>query len=215
MAIKLEKTELDDAGFPIVSWWEDRDVLAIGKPVRVWCYITPELETGTLLFATTGSVRAGDTHNFRSWELLQGFGHKTARELYHQPRDRLILDALASKMPMTGKYLIDHAVVTTADFADEKQSVPLHLNCGVASDHDRALLHDELRRNFIQERGRFVAKNCRRRTPFIWPDGKTPFSPPKAAALPRHYEWLATALAVACVGLLALAIAWFVGVIHL
>ncbi|MFA5957093.1 hypothetical protein [Hyphomicrobium sp.] len=214
MAIVLEKTVFDDAGFPIVSWWEDRDIIGMGPRTRVWCYVTPDPTTGTLLFATTGSDRVGDSHNFRPWELLQGFGHKAARELYPEPHHRVVVETISNRLPLTGKLLIDHAVITTADFTDEKQSVPMHLNRAIASEHERALLHDELRRNFLQNRWAFVDANCARTAPFVWPAGKKPFVSPKAPALPLYYDWIGTTIAVAIVGLLAVFIAWFAGVLH-
>ena len=70
MGIWLDRELVDDQGFPVVTWEEDRNLMApggIGR-VRVSCFIRPDAE-GVLQFVAVGSVRHGAFEEARPWEV--------------------------------------------------------------------------------------------------------------------------------------------------
>ena len=66
--------------------------------------------------------------------------------------ERVILETFRRKNSLTGIVLTDGAHVMLANFADERASVGMHINCASASPVEVALLHDRLRREFIDKR---------------------------------------------------------------
>lgn len=206
MAIRLEPWESDDQGLPVVSWEEDRNLFApdgIG-PARVACFIRPDAKTGVLHFVAAGSVRQGAFEEARPWEFLHSFERGTAEQHYYPPSGRALINTLAGKSKSgLGRLLAtDGAQVLLANFADERRSVPMHLNCAEASPGEIALLHDRLRREFIDRRGDIVHEICCGE--FVWQPGKAfkPFAPPEPAAVPRWAEWLVNASIAALLTLL-------------
>ncbi|MFZ1110283.1 MAG: hypothetical protein WAN43_18285 [Rhodomicrobium sp.] len=172
-----------------MSWEEDRNLFApegLG-PARVACFIRPDEKTGVLQFVAAGSVRHGSFEEARPWERLHSFERSTAEHHYYEPGERALIDTVANKSKSgLGRLLAtDGAHVLLANFSDERRSVPMHLNCAEASPVEVSLLHDRLRREFIDRRGDFVREHCGGE--FVWPKDK-PFAvwnAPAPAVIPR------------------------------
>ncbi len=208
MAIRIDAITQDAQGLPVVSWEEDRNLFApdgIG-PARVACYIRPDEKTGVLQFVAAGSVRHGDFEEARPWEVLHSFERSAAEQNYHVPAERALIDMVASKSKSgLGRLLAtDAAHVLLANFSDERRSVPMHLNCAEASPAEVGLLHDRLRREFIDRRGDIVRDICGGE--FVWPKDK-PFvvwTAPAPVVIPR---WKARMVDLSIAAVLAL-IGW-------
>ena len=123
------------------------------------------------MFVAAGSVRHGEFEEARPWELLHSFEQTVADQIYPSAHERVILDTLGRKNSMTRIVLTDGAHVMLANFADERTSVGMHINCASASPVEVALLHDRLRREFIDKRHHYVTDCCD--GAFIWPEGQT------------------------------------------
>ena len=165
MAIRFDTVTMDEQKLPVVSWEEDRNIFApegIG-PARVACFIRPDKESGELMFVAAGSVRHGDFEEARPWELLHSFEPTVADQHYRSAHERVILDTLGRKNSLTRIVLTDGAHVMLATFTDERASVGMHINCASASPVEVALLHDRLRREFIDKRHRLCDRLLRRR----------------------------------------------------
>ena len=200
-----------------MSWVEDRNIFApegVG-PSRVACFIRPDKESGKLMFVAAGSVRGsvrhGEFEEARPWELLHSFEQTVADQIYPSAHERVILDTLRRKNSMTGIALTDGAHVLVANFADERASVGMHINCASASPIEVALLHDRLRREFIDKRHNYVIDFCD--GAFIWPEDKPAFKPfalPDPVKLPAWADRLANALVAGIFALFGLGFYWFV-----
>ncbi len=156
MTIKLDPVAADGQGLPVVAWEEDRNHFApegAGR-ARIACFIRRDEKSGVLQFVRSGSVRHGAFEEARPWDRLVSFGRETAEQLYTSASDRALLDVLASKSKSGAGRLLatDGAQVMLANFADERPSVPMHLNCAESSPAEVALLHDRLHREFILNR---------------------------------------------------------------
>lgn len=189
MGIRFDPVTEDAQGLPVVSWEEDRNLFAPHGygPARVACFIRPNKETGVLQFVSVGSVRHGKFEEMRPWELLLSFGDVAADQLYYSAERRAMLDILASKSKSgVGRMLTtDGAHVMLANFADERPSVPMHLNCASASPVEMGLLHDRLHREFVVRRSDLVNEKCGGE--YIWPKDKPfgAYQPPAPAVIPR------------------------------
>ena len=136
MGIRLDTEAGDAQGLPVVTWEEDRNVFApegFGR-ARVACFIRPD-EAGILQFVSVGLVRHGAFEEARPWARLVSFARETAEQQYHTAADRALLEMLTSKSKSgVGRLLAtDGAQVMLANFADDKPSVPMHLNCADSS----------------------------------------------------------------------------------
>lgn len=189
MAIRLDDERYDAQGLPVVIWEEDRNHFApegAGR-ARIACFIRRDEKSGLLLFVRSGSVRHGAFEEARRWDKLASFGRETAEHLYTSASDRTLLDILASKSKSGAGRLLaaDGAQVLLANFADERASVPMHLNCADASPVEVAMLHDRLHREFIARRPELLREKCGDEP--VWPKGKAfaAYEPPAPAVLPR------------------------------
>jgi len=213
MAIRFDTVTLDEQKLPVVCWEEDRNIFApegIG-PARVACFIRPDKESGKLMFVAAGSVRHGDFEEARPWELLHSFEPTVADQHYRSAHERVILDTLGKKNVLSRIVLTDGAHVMLATFADERASVGMHINCASAFPGEVALLHDRLRREFLDKRHHYVTGCCE--GAFIWPEDKPAFKPfvlPKPVKLPAWADWLANALVAGILALFGFGFYWLV-----
>ena len=213
MAIRFDTVTMDEQKLPVVSWEEDRNIFApegIG-PARVACFIRPDKESGELMFVAAGSVRHGEFEEARPWELLHSFEQTLADQHYLSAHERVILDTVKRKNSLTNIVLTDGAHVMLANFADERASVGMHINCASASPVEVALLHDRLRREFIDKRHDYVTDCCD--GAFIWPEDKPAFKPfalPEPVKLPAWADWLANAVVAGILALFGFGFYWFV-----
>jgi hypothetical protein len=146
---------------------EDRNVFAPGGagPARVTCFIRPDKD-GVLQFVL---VRHGEFEEARSWQTLTGFEVSSADKHYYSAGDRAVLDVLAGKSKSGAARLLttDGAFVILANFADERRSVPMHLNCAACAPVEAAMLHDRLRLEFLDRRVELVSDRCH--GDYAWP----------------------------------------------
>jgi hypothetical protein len=98
MAIRLDAEAVDEQGFPVVTWEEDRNIFAPDghARARVACFIRPD-SAGVLQFVSVGSVRHGEFEEARPWDKLRSFERSTAEQLYHSAADRAAKESLASR----------------------------------------------------------------------------------------------------------------------
>ena len=156
----------DAAGFPVVSWTEDRNLSSpeAMSRARVECRIMKHPDTGMLLFVARGSVRHGAFEEGKPWERLRGFSKHTAESLYYtrkelELRHHFQNKGIGSKLAMT-----DSAQVLLAEFVDD---TPLHINCADATPVDIDRLHLMLAREFVGNQHMLVGNLCR--IAFEWP----------------------------------------------
>jgi hypothetical protein len=213
MAIKLEPKAADVQGLPVVSWKEDRNQFAPGGPgpARMACFIRPD-EHGVLQFVSVG-LRHGAFEEARPWQTLTGFEVSSADKLHYSAGDRAILDMLASKSKSgVGRLLTtDGAVVILANFADERRSVPMHLNRAVCAPVEAAMLHDQLRLEFLDRRMNLVADQCDGN--YVWPKDR-PFDihkPIVSASVPWWLRRLGDVFVVIILGLIGAALYLLLG----
>ncbi len=206
MTIRLDPEGTDAQGLPVVTWEEDRNLFAPEGfgPARVACFIRPD-EVGVLQFVAAGSVRHGDYEEARPWEKLVSFGTGTAEQHYRSAGERALLDVLASKSKSGVARLLaaDGAQVMLAHFADDRPSVPMHLNCAESSPVEVALLHDRLSREFIRKRPDLLQEMCDGE--FRWTEDSPPFlayTPPAPPAVPRWQARLVDASIAVVLGLI-------------
>lgn len=214
MTIKLDPVAADGQGLPVVTWEEDRNHFApegAGR-ARVACFIRRDEKSGVLQFVRSGSVRHGAFEEARPWDRLVSFGRETAEQLYTSASDRALLDVLASKSKSGAGRLLatDGAQVMLANFADERPSVPMHLNCAEASPAEVALLHDRLHREFILKRADLLRDKCDGEP--VWAKDKpfAAYEPPPPAVLPRWKVRLADLTIAAVLGLIGWGVYEFV-----
>jgi hypothetical protein len=214
MTIKLDPVAADGQGLPVVTWEEDRNHFApegAGR-ARVACFIRSDEKSGVLQFVRSGSVRHGAFEEARPWDRLVSFGRETAEQLYASASDRALLDVLASKSKSGAGRLLatDGAQVMLANFADERPSVPMHLNCAESAPAEVALLHDRLHREFILKRADLLRDKCGGEP--VWPKDKpfAAYEPPAPAVLPRWKVRLADLTIAAVMGLIGWGVYEFV-----
>jgi len=206
MAIRLDPVAADDQGLPVVTWEEDRNLFAPDgiSPARVACLIRPDA-SGVLQFVSIGSVRHGAFEEARPWEKLVSFAVERAEQLYHSSADRALLDVLANKSKSGAGRLLttDGALVMVANFADDRRSVPMHLNCADCTPVEAAMLHDRLRLEFIDKRWDLVADKCGGE--HAWPKDRpfVAYTPPAPATVPRWLVHLGDVVMVVVLGLIA------------
>jgi hypothetical protein len=206
MAIRLDAKAVDAQGLPVVTWEEDRNLFAPGgvSPARVACFIRPD-NNGVLQFVSAGLVRHGEFEEARPWEALAGFEVSSADKHYRSPAERAVLDTLGNKSKSgVGRLLAtDGASVILANFADERRSLPMHLNCADCTPVEAAMLHDRLRLEFLDRRKDLIDERCDGE--FVWPKDRpfNAFKPQVAQALPR---WMVRLFDTAIVLLLGLAV---------
>lgn len=213
MAIRLDPPKVDAQGLPIVSWEEDRNLFSLdgSGPARVTCFLRPDA-AGVLQFVAVGPVRHGAFEEARPWEFLHSFASSSADQHYYSATDRALRDLLASKSKSGVARLLmtDAAHVVLANFADERSSVPMHLNCADATPVEVGLLHDRLRREFLDRRVDLVLERCD--GGFVWPLNK-PFEAykPEQSAPPVPWKgWMENAGVMLLVGLIFAGIIYFV-----
>jgi hypothetical protein len=160
----------DDAGFPVVTWTEDRGVDSPqgGGRARVECRIMKHGPTGELLFVARGTVRDpyGKFEEGKSWARLRGFSVHSAESLYRTKGEIVLRQHLGSKNAMMKWALSDSAVVALAEFLDDRA---IHINCADASQNDMDWLHATLVREFVTNQPVLVGKLSR--NGFTWPVG--------------------------------------------
>ena len=214
MTIRIDAVTKDAQGLPVVSWVEDRNIFAPqgGGQARVTCFIRPDEKTGTLQFVATGSVRHGAFEEARPWELLQSFAISSADQHYYSATDRVLRDVLASKSKSGAARLLmtDGAHVLLANFADERASMPMHLNCADATPVEVGLLHDWLRREFVDRRVDLVLERCD--GTFLWPRDKAfeAYRPEQSAPPEPWKGWIENAGVILLVGLIIAGIIYFI-----
>ena len=213
MGIRLDTEAGDAQGLPVVTWEEDRNVFApegFGR-ARVGCFIRPD-EAGILQFVSVGLVRHGAFEEARPWARLVSFARETAEQQYHTAADRALLEMLTSKSKSgVGRLLAtDGAQVMLANFADDKPSVPMHLNCADCATVEMAMLHDRLHREFIARRDALVHEICNGE--YVWPRDKAfiAYKPPAPRALLRPV-WITDLLIGAVLVLAGLGLYWLLG----
>jgi hypothetical protein len=141
-------------GLPWLMWDEDRPS---GSKKRVACAIYGSDE---LMFKTSGSMLSDPVYRERPWEKLIGFRAVPARDLYYSGMEKRIEEELKRNGVLFRLLLPDDAVVMTAEFADDRPSLPMHLNYGVGTPVEVAELHDALYQRFIGERKAIVDAVC-------------------------------------------------------
>jgi hypothetical protein len=199
MAIRLDPKAADAQGLPVVSWEEDRNLFAPGGAIRarVACFIRPD-EDGVLQFVSVGLVRHGAFEEARPWEQLASFGVERADQHYYPTGGRALLDVLAgqSKSGIGRLLATDGAFVILANFADERRSVPMHLNCADCAPVEAAMLHDRLRLEFLDRRKDLIADQCD--GDFVWSKDR-PFAThvPGISAVPSRWTARLVDLALA------------------
>jgi len=207
MTIRLDPKSADAQGLPVVTWEEDRNLFAPGgvAPARVSCFIRPD-KNGVLQFVSAGLVRHGELEEARPWEALAGFEVSSADKHYRSATGRALLEMLASKSKSgVGRVLAtDGAFVILANFADERRSVPMHLNCADCKPVEAAMLHDRLRLEFLDRRLDLIEERCGGE--YVWPKGRSfvAHAPTISAAPPR---WMLRLVDLAIVVVLGLIVA--------
>ena len=134
-----------------------------------------------------------------------------ADQHYLSAHERVILDTVKRKNSLTRIVLTDGAHVMLATFTDDRASVGMHINCASASPVEVALLHNRLRREFIDKRHDYVTDCCD--GAFIWPEDKPAFKPfalPEPVKLPAWADWLANAVVAGILALSGFGFYWFV-----
>jgi hypothetical protein len=206
MPIRLDPLGADDQGFPVVTWEEDRNLFAPDaiSPARVACFIRPDA-AGALQFVSSGPVRHGAFEEARPWEKLVSFTVEKAEQLYVSSSERALLDSLASKSKSGAGRLLaaDGSFVILANFADERRSVPMHLNCAECAPVEAAMLHDRLRRQFIDRRMEVLNEKCGGE--YVWK--KQPFVAYEPSVTKFAPRWQARLIDVSLVLMLGL-IGW-------
>jgi hypothetical protein len=207
MGIRLDAKDKDAQGLPVVTWEEDRNAFApdgFGR-ARVSCFIRPD-DNGVLQFVSVGSVRHGAFEEMRPWATLVSFARETAEQHYYTAADRAVLEVLTSKSKSgVGRLLAtDGAQVMLANFADDKPSVPMHLNCAACAPVEVAVLHDRLTREFITRRPALLDEKCA--GAFVWPEDQpfVAYSPPARPAAPRWLVHVTDLSILAMLGLIGL-----------
>lgn len=159
MAIRLDPEQTDAQGLPVVTWEEDRNLIS-GR-ARISCFIRPD-QTGALQFVAAGPVRFGVFEEARPWERLVSFTVAKADELYYSTADRALIDIVTSRGKSGGARALaaDGAFVILANFADERRSVPMHLNCADCTPVEIGMLHDRLRLEFLDRRAGVIERLC-------------------------------------------------------
>jgi hypothetical protein len=214
----LEVSE-DDAGFPKVTWTEDRNLASpeAMRRARVECRIMKEATTGILLFAARGNVRHGPFEEAKAWEKLTGFSQPTADELYYTKKQLEFRHYFASKSIGAKLALTDNAHVLRAEFAED---TALHINCADATPVDIDRLRVALTQKFILSRNALVSNICHGL--YEWPvtDDKVMTYDPARPGWGDHlkrgflFEALGWIVAVAVVAGLAALLFWELGVFH-
>jgi hypothetical protein len=206
----------DSAGFPIVTWTEDRNLASpeAMRRARVECRIMKDKDTGDLLFVARGTVRHGSFEEGRPWERLRAFSTQAADLLYSTKAQLVLREHLASKGVGTKMGLTDGAHVLLAEFFND---TALHINCAGATPVEVDRLHLELTRAFIGKRDDLVGRICS--VAFEWPLGddrvmtcdpeRTGWSDKRNSGfLVDALEW---AVAVAAVAGLGVFVLWALG----
>jgi hypothetical protein len=209
----------DAAGFPVVSWSEDRNSASpeAMRRARVECRIMKDAVTGVLLFVARGTVRHGAFEEGKPWEHLRGFSNRAADGLYYTKEQLEARQHLGSKSIGGRVALSDGAQVLTAEFVDD---TPLHVNCATASPVDIERLHVALTREFVGNQHILVGNLCR--DAFQWPVDddrvmtydparKPPVSQTSARVLSETLGWIA---ALALIGGIAFLLVWWLGPIN-
>ena len=155
---------------------------------------------------SVGAVRHGAFEEARPWEKLVSFGVDKADQHYYSAGDRTLLDMLSGKSKSgVGRLLAtDGAFVILANFADERRSVPMHLNCADCLPVEAAMLHDRLRFEFLDRRLDLVAEQCGGE--FTWSEDR-PFAAHSPAVAPRLPRWVVRLVDLSIAAMLAL-IGW-------
>jgi hypothetical protein len=212
MAIRLDSKAIDAQGLPVVSWEEDRNLFAPGGATRarVACFIRPDAD-GVLQFVSVGAVRHGAFEEARPWAQLVSFAIERADHLYYPASERAVLDVLAGSSKTGASRLLttDGALVIVANFADEKRSVPMHLNCADCAPVEAAMLHDRLRLEFLDRQKDLIDEQCDSK--FVWPKDKPfeAYSPVSVTeCLPRGLKWLADIVILGAIGLIVWVTYW-------
>jgi hypothetical protein len=209
----------DSAGFPIVAWTEDRNLLSpqAMRRARVECRIMKDAKSGALLFVARGTVRHGSFEEGRSWDRLRGFSTHAADGLYYTKKQLELRQHAGSKSAGSKLALIDNAQILLAEFVDE---TPLHINCADAPPVDIDRLHVALTREFVRNQHELVGTLCR--VAFHWPaeDDRVPTYHPTPPVAPRGRRlrffgeaigWIVAIALVAAAGGFLL---WALGVVH-
>jgi len=210
MAIRLDPEQTDAQGLPVVTWEEDRNLMSTENSgrARISCFIRPD-HAGALQFVASGSVRFGVFEEVRPWEKLVSFTVAKADELYYSTADRALLDIVTSRSRSGAARALaaDGAFVILANFADERRSVPMHLNCADCTPVEIGMLHDRLRLEFLDRRTGFIERICD--GVMVWPND-TPYVAHKAAPPTSSMRGLTYLLdALIAVGLAFLGIGLF------
>jgi hypothetical protein len=149
----------DAAGFPVVTWKEDRNFASpeAMKRARVECRIMKSATTGALLFVARGTVRQGSFEEGKPWERLNGFSQPTADQLYYTKKQLELRHHFAGKGVGAKLGASDSAHVLLAEFRDD---TALHVNCADASPVDIDRLRVTLTREFVINREELVGDIC-------------------------------------------------------
>lgn len=208
----------DAAGFPVVSWMEDRDAFSpegVGR-ARVECRIMKDGKTGELLFVARGTVRDphGKFEEGKPWARISGFSKHSAENLYRTKSESEFWRHVTSKNPLTKAALCDGALVLLAEFEDD---APIHINCADTPQNDIDRLHAALVREFMANQWALVGTLSGNL--FKWPlgdvrvmthDPKRTWWPdqPKPSLAMEALNW---AMMVGLIGGALAAISWMTG----
>ncbi len=184
----------DAAGFPVVSWCEDRNIASpeAMRRARVECRIMKDATSGILLFVARGTVRHGSFEEGKPWEHLRGFSNHSADGLYYTKEELDVRQHLGGKSIGGKVALSDSAQVLLAEFVDD---TPLHVNCATASPVEIGHLHVALTREFVGNQHILVGTICR--DAFQWPvddDRVLTYDPARTAPDNRRHSGLSEAL---------------------
>jgi hypothetical protein len=153
----------DAGGLPWLVWDEDRP----SGNKRVSCAITANDFGDELLFETGGSLLSDPVYWRRPWEKLVGFSPVPASELYYSGVEKRLLNEVMKGLAILRIWGPDDGVVMLADFADDRPSIPMHLNYAVGTPIDITTLHNALYTRFIADRRAVVDDVCGGE--FKWP----------------------------------------------
>lgn len=208
----------DAAGFPIVTWTEQRGP---GSPagsgeVRMECRIAKDAATGELMFVARGRMARRPFEAGRPWASLISFGYHPALQRYLTPQAQAMRDHLLSKTK-AGKILAGDG--GKALLAEVSRDDYFDVSCPEAAQPDLDRLHLVLTREFVAKREALVDERCT--IAYLWPksDDRVETYDPTRQTWPGEKPpsrlldvlvWGLTVLIVAGIGMSAL---WLLGLL--
>src|ERR1700733_2610179 len=202
MAIRDIQARKEEKEFPLVSWEEDRSLLAGGGAVRIACHIKPKADTGQLMFALTSSKASERQEDGRPWAALKSFTYMPWSQEFQSGSDRSAINLLLNRYRVGQAAASDGALVLVAQFEDMRPSVLMYLSRADCSVADMRGLHDHMTREFITlrdaEKG-YIDSLCGANQ-FVWPkDMPVPPPPTLSAPSSKGMRWWEPVIALGVV----------------